>query len=66
MEFKKWLENYGTASLVSGEGGGPVAFDNLGNQLALPKKKKKTPPLGEIDIKLMPSPISTKDKIIKI
>lgn len=52
MEFKKWLEagEYGTASLISGAGGGSGGFDSYGDQQRVATKDtKKMPPRGNKD-----------------
>lgn len=53
MQFKKWLEagEFPTATLISGGGSGSGGFDNYGNVIVVPskKKKKELPPLGELD-----------------
>ena len=80
MQFKKWLEDigsqqfepgmhggpeYASAGPVSGITGGQGGFDQYGNQIRLPRKKKKLPPLGQLGSKNLPNPLPPLDRFEK-
>ncbi len=64
MHFKQWLEagEYGTPSLISGAGSG-TGMDNFGQELRLPRRKKRRPPLGRLGTVDPGDPRPPKDNI---